>query len=303
MTRRSWILLLALGAIWGIPYLFIAIAVADVDPLVVAGGRTLIGAIILLPVALYRRVLGAALRKWPAVLAFTLLEVTGPWLLIGHAEQRVTSSTAALFIAAVPIVTAAIAFATRHERFTALRGLGLAIGLLGVVLLVGLDVGVSDPFAIVALVLTVIGYSTAPMVMSRWLSGVSNVGVITLTLIFATVIYAPFVPLVTPIEFTAASAASVVVLGVVCTAIAFLIFFELIKTVGPSRSVLVAYLNPAIAVLLGVLILSEPFTLGIALGLPLVLLGSILASTVAREPEPLPEPADDTTDPPPIGTP
>lgn len=303
MTRRSWILLLALGAIWGIPYLFIRIAVADVDPLVVAMGRTLIGALLLLPVALYRKVLGAALRKWPAVLAFTLLEVTGPWLLLGHAEQRVTSSTAALFIAAVPIVTAAIAFAARHEKFTAIRGLGLVVGLIGVVALVGLDVGVSDPFAIAALVATVIGYSTAPMIMSRYLSDVSNVGVITLTLIFATVIYAPFVPLVAPIEFTTASVVSIVVLGVVCTAIAFLIFFELIKTVGPSRSVLVAYLNPAVAVLLGVLVLSEPFTLGIAVGLPLVILGSVLASTVAREHAPPAEPADDTADPPPIGTP
>lgn len=289
VTRRAWLLLLALGVIWGIPYLFIRIAVTDVDPLVVAGGRTLIGALILLPFALHRRALRAALRKWPAVLAFTVFEITGPWLLIGHAEQRVTSSTAALFIAAVPIVTAALAFATRHERFTVLRGLGLVVGLAGVVLLVGLDVGVADPFAVVALALTVVGYSVAPMIMSRWLSDVSNVGVIALSLTMATLIYLPFVPFVTPIEFTAASATSVAVLGVVCTALAFLIFFELIRTVGPSRSVLVAYLNPGVAVLLGVLILAEPFTLGIALGLPLVILGSVMASSRPRDPAPTPE--------------
>src|SRR5215813_3508444 len=103
MTRRGWALFVALGTIWGMPYLFIRIAVESIDPLMIAFGRTFIGALLLLPVAIHRGALAPAFRRWPWLLLFTLIEISGPWLLIGHAETRINSSMTGLLIAMVPL--------------------------------------------------------------------------------------------------------------------------------------------------------------------------------------------------------
>jgi drug/metabolite transporter (DMT)-like permease len=137
MTRRGWILFIVLGLLWGMPYLLIRIAVGTIDPLVVAGSRTLIGALLLLPVALHRNALGAAFRNWKWLLAFTVIEMSVPWVLLGHAETRLTSSTAGLLIAIVPLFAAVIVSRLGHERLDSRRLLGLGVGFAGVALLVG----------------------------------------------------------------------------------------------------------------------------------------------------------------------
>ena len=278
MSRRGWLLLLALGAIWGMPYLLIKVALVDFDPVLIAFGRTLIGALVLAPFAIRRSALRAVRSRWRAVLAFTLVEISGPWLLLGHAETQVNSSTAALFIAVVPIVTAAIAAGTRRDRITPARSLGLGVGLLGVAALTGFDLAAASPWALGALAVTALGYAIGPMIMSRYLSGVPRITVVAASLLFATVVYAPFVPGDLPARFEVASVAAVIVLGVICTALAFALFFDLVAEVGPARSTLITYLNPAVAILLGVAILGEPLGLGIALGMPMILAGSLLAS-------------------------
>ena len=284
MTRRGWALFVALGIIWGMPYLLIRIAVGTIDPLVVAFGRTLVGALLLLPLALRRKVLAPAFRHWPALVAFTLVEISGPWLLIGHAETRLNSSTTGLLIAMVPMMSAVLAAWLGHERLEARRIAGLALGFAGVAALVGLDVHVSDGLAVGALALAALGYAVGPIIVNRRLREVPALGVISASLVIATALYAPFAAFLAPEHVSAAAGASVFGLGVICTAIAFVIFFALIAEAGPARATVIAYVNPLVAIALGVLFLGEPFTLGMALGFPMVIVGSILATLSISRP-------------------
>jgi drug/metabolite transporter (DMT)-like permease len=278
MTKRGWALFLALGIIWGMPYLLIRIAVAEIDPLVVAFGRTLIGAALLLPVALYRKALAPAFRPWLALLAFTLVEISGPWLLIGHAETRLNSSTTGLLIAMVPLMAAVIVAWLGHERLDGRRLAGLVVGFAGVAALVGLDVHVSDLAAVGAIALASLGYAVGPIIIDRKLREVPTLGVITASLLIATALYAPFALLLWPAHASAAAIASVAGLGVICTAAAFLVFFALIADAGPARATVIAYVNPLVAIVLGVVFLHEPLTIGMAIGFPLVIIGSILGT-------------------------
>jgi drug/metabolite transporter (DMT)-like permease len=285
MTKRGWLLFIALGLLWGMPYLLIRIAVETVDPLVVAGSRTLIGALLLLPVALHRNALVEAFRNWKWLLAFTLIEISIPWVLLGHAETRLTSSTAGILIAVVPLFAAIIVSRLGHEKLESRRLFGLGVGFAGVALLVGLDIHFSDFLAVAATIVVSLCYAIGPIIIDRKLKDVPAIGVITASLILATLIYAPFAPFLWPTEFTMPAVASVVGLGVLCTAAAFIVFFALIAEVGPARATVITYVNPAVAVMLGAIVLSEPLTIGMAIGFPLVLLGSYLGTTRASPAE------------------
>lgn len=283
MTRRGWWLLLALGAIWGMPYLLIRVAVLHVDPVVVAFARTLLGGLCLLPVAMRRNALAPLRKHWKALLAFTLVEISGPWWLLGHAETRVDSATAGVFIAVVPLLSALLSLMAGHERPDRARWLGLLLGFGGVAALIGLDVRPADPIALGALALTACGYAYGPLILARHLSGLPGVGVIAASLLLASLLYAPFVPFAWPQQPVPPQAvASIGALALLCTAVAFLLFFALIVEAGPSRATVVTYLNPVVAIVLGVLVLAEPLTLGMALGFPLIALGSVLGTRGAR---------------------
>jgi drug/metabolite transporter (DMT)-like permease len=288
MSKRGWILFLSLGVLWGMPYLLIRIAVAEFDPLVVAGTRTLIGSLLLLPIALHRKALAPAFRQWKWLLAFTMVEITIPWVLLGHAETKLNSSTAGLLIAAVPLIAAVIITRLGHEKLEMRRLFGLCLGFAGVALLVGLDVDLSDFGAVAATMITALGYAIGPIIIDRKLKDVPALGVITASLIVATVMYAPFAPFLWPDHFHAGAAWSVVGLGVLCTAVAFMVFFALIAEVGPSRATVITYINPAVAIILGALVLKEPLTLGMAIGFPLVIVGAILGTMRVRKVEPVP---------------
>jgi drug/metabolite transporter (DMT)-like permease len=282
MTQRGWLLFAALSLIWGIPYLLIKVAVTDVDPLVVAFGRTLIGALILLPIALHRRVLGPVFRRWKVLLVYTAIEISGPWLLLGHAEITLNSSTAGLLLAVVPMIAAIILTVMGHDRFDAKRVIGLLIGFAGVAFLVGLDIHFNDLTAVGLVMLVAVGYAVGPIIINRRLADLPPIGVVTASLIVATVFYAPFTALSGPVHMTTDAAWSIAGLGVICTAAAFLVFFALIAEAGPARATVITYINPAVAITLGVLLLGEPFTAGMAIGFPLVILGSILATARVR---------------------
>lgn len=279
MSPRAWWLFLALGVIWGIPYLLIRVAVADVPPVFVAFARTFIGALILLPIAVAKGEVRPALRHWRPLLVFTLVEISVPWWLLGYAETRINSSTAGLLIATVPVIAACLAALSGREALDGRRALGLAIGLGGVVAVVGFDIDVSHGWAVTAALATALGYATGAMVIGRFLSGVPPLGVIAVSLAVAATLYVPFVIPVWPLHITPDAAESTVVLGVVCTALAFLLFFSLIKEAGPTRATVITYLNPVAALLLGVLLLNEPLTPGMLVGFALVLLGSFLATS------------------------
>lgn len=292
MSRRGLVLFIALGVIWGIPYLLIKVAVEYVDPAFVVFARVALGALILIPIVLIRRQLHLLRGHWPWVIVFALVELTFTLLALSWAEQRISSSLAALLIAAVPIVGTVLASRLGLDaHITPRRLVGLAIGFLGVAMLVGLDISGSTALAIAALAITVLGYALGPIVIEKKLHDVPNLPVIAAALAINTVIYLPFGILQWPTQPVPASAwLSLVVLGVVCTALAFVMLFMLIAEIGASRAQVITYINPAVAVVLGVLVLSEPVTLGIAIGFPLVLIGSWLGtrSGPALEAEPHP---------------
>lgn len=281
MSKRGWLLFIALGVIWGMPYLLIRVAVETLDPVVVAWGRTLIGSALLLPVAIHRGALRPVLARWPWLIAFTLVEISGPWLLLGHAEKRLNSSTTGMLIAMAPMLAAVLVTVLGHERLGSRRVAGLAIGFIGVATLVGLDVHFDDWIAVGALLLAAVGYAIGPVIIDRKLQGIPPIGVVAASIFAATLLYSPFVPFMWPAHTTAGAIAAVTGLGVVCTATAFVLFFALIADVGPARATVVAYVNPLVAVLLGVVFLAEPFTLGMAIGFPLVIVGSVLATRKA----------------------
>ena len=280
MSRRGWILFASLGVIWGLPYLLIKIGVENLSTPVVVFGRLFIGALVLLPIAIGTGQIRRLRGYLPWVLAFALVEMTFTWWALTWAEERISSSMAGLFIATVPLVTALVArrFGL-DDRLTGMRLVGLAVGFVGVGALVGLDVSGGDLLAILALVITVIGYAVGPIIVDKKLQDVPSLAVIAVALTINAVIYAPFAWATWPTEpVPAKSWWAVVALGVVCTALAFLLFFALIIEVGPSRTTLITYVNPAVAVILGVLVLDEPITAGLVIGFPLVLLGSYLAT-------------------------
>jgi drug/metabolite transporter (DMT)-like permease len=279
MTRRSWALFAAMCVIWGIPYLLIRVAVRDVAPGTLVFLRTAIGGLILLPLALTRGGFRPVLRRWAPLLAFTVLEIAIPWLLLSDAEKHLSSSLTGLLIAAVPLVGVIAARASgSDERADRLQLLGLLTGLIGVAMLVGLDFGDISVTALLELLAVVIGYAVAPVIMARRLADLPSIPVVCLSLLLVAVGYLPYAALRPPTHVHANGWWSIAVLGLVCTAIAFVLFFALISEIGPARSTVITYVNPAVAVLFGVLLLDETFTLGMAVGFPLILVGSVLAA-------------------------
>jgi drug/metabolite transporter (DMT)-like permease len=296
VSRRGWALFLAMAVIWGIPYLLIKVAVGEVSPVVVVFARCVVGAALLLPWTIARGQLRPALRHWRWLLLFTALEMTGPWLLLSYAETELSSSLTGLLVASVPFVAALTArIAGDEDRLTPVRVSGMLLGLLGIVALLGLDVSSADLVPIVAVALVVVGYATAPMLVTHKLSEVPGVAASSIALFVTAVVYAPFaVPRLGQLADASAQAlVSMIVLGVVCTALALALFFALIREVGPQRALVITFLNPAVAVLLGVLLLDEPFTLGLAIGLPVILIGCVLATRRSPAREVVPVPAAD----------
>lgn len=290
MSRRGWLLFIAMGIIWGVPYLLIKVAVGSLSPASLVFLRTALGALLLLPLAGARGQLRPLLRHWPAVLVFTAAEVAVPWLLLAHAEQRLSSSLSGLLIAAVPLVGAVLGWAGGTERLGGRRLAGLLVGLAGVAALVGLDVRGGDAVALLEMAGVVIGYAVGPYVLARYLSDVQGAGVTGVSLGLSALAYLPLAVIQRPRHWPGLNVVgAVLVLALLCTAAAFLLFVALIAEVGPVRATVITYVNPAVAVALGVLVGGERFTLGIGLGFALVLAGSVVATRRPPRVEPVPD--------------
>jgi drug/metabolite transporter (DMT)-like permease len=291
MSRRGWLLFAAMCVIWGVPYLMIRVAVRDVSPGTLVFARTALGALLLLPIAIRRGALRPVLRKWRPLLAYSAIEVAGPWLMLGHAETKLSSSLTGLLIAATPLVGVGLARLQRSEdRVDAGRALGLLLGIGGVVALLGLDVGEVHALPLIEVAITVLCYATGPVLISRYLSDVPVMGVVVLSLAICALGYAPVAALNPPHHLPANVVWSVIGLATICTSLAFVLFFALITEIGPARATVITYVNPAVAVLLGVTLLDERFTVGMALGFPLILAGSVLAARKRRTREPVSAP-------------
>ncbi|HEX8630449.1 MAG TPA: EamA family transporter [Catenuloplanes sp.] len=291
MSRRGWVLFLAMSLIWGIPYLLIKIAVAELSPATLVLARTAIAAVLLTPVALARGQLGPLVRHWRPLLAYTVVELCIPWYLLAVAEQTLSSSLTGLLLATVPLVSAVLVVVTGHERLGPRRVLGLLVGFAGVGLLVGLDIGTGNLTAVAALAVVAVCYAAGPFILARRLSGEPELAVVAGSLLISTVAYLPFgiaqAPATVPSIDTVLA---VLALGLVCTAAAFLLFFKLIAEVGPARATVITYVNPAVALALGVAVLDEPFTLAMAVGFGLILTGSVLGT--GRDRSRVPAPAE-----------
>jgi drug/metabolite transporter (DMT)-like permease len=273
-------LFLAMGVIWGIPYLLIKVAVDELAPSTLVLARTVLAVALLLPVALARGRLPEVLRSWRPLVAFAAVEIAAPWVLLGVAEQQLSSSLTGLLIAGVPLVGALLAIVTRSDdRLDGRRFLGLLAGFAGVAALVGFEVGGGDGWAVVAVAAVAVCYAVGPLILSRWLAHLPGLGVITASLAITALVYLPVGLAQAPESWPSGDVVlSVLGLAVICTAVAFLVFFALIAEVGPTRSTVITYVNPAVALLLGVTLLDERFTVATAVGFALILVGSVLAT-------------------------
>ncbi len=279
-------LFLALGVAWGIPYLLIKVAVGEVSPAQLVLARTGLAALILLPIAIAKDALRPLVPHWRWLLVFVVVEIAVPWVLLGSAETRLPSSTTGLLIAAVPLAGLAIAFITgRAERLAPQAWAGLALGIVGVAALVGLDVGGSDLGAVAEVGVVVVGYAAGPAILSRPLAGLPGIGIMASALALTALAYVPIVLLTDGVPGPLPSAQvvwSIVALAVVCTAAAFMLLFALVQEVGPVRATTITYVNPAVAVVAGALVLDEPVTVWTVLGFALVVSGSFLVNRGGR---------------------
>lgn len=286
MSRKGLLLFLIAGTAWGMPYLFIRIAVEDFSTWTIVFSRVVIGAAVLIPIAMNLKVLVPALRAWKYVLAYAVIEMIVPWFLITEAERVINSGLAGLLVATVPFFGLLIGIfyqkdkSLKHPKTLA----GLAVGFAGILLLVGIDAfngQVSLPH-VGMMIIAAIGYAVAPVIIATKIPHISGVAVNGLAMAIVAIVYAVPALLSLPSEIAAnppmESWLSLLGLGVICSAIAFVAFFRLVKQIGSARATLVTYMNMAVAVVLGIVLLGEPITVGILIGMPLVVVGSIFAT-------------------------
>jgi drug/metabolite transporter (DMT)-like permease len=304
MSRRGWVLFAAMSVIWGVPYLLIKVAVGGVPVPVLVLARVGIGSALLLPAAVRRRQLGVLRPHWPWLAAFAIVEIITPWLLLSEAERKLSSSMSGLLVASVPIVVVLLARLTGGtDRLTVIRWAGLLAGLGGVAVLAGPTAARGDALSITEVLLVAVCYATGPLIASRKLADLPPLEMTAVCLGFASIVYAPLAALTWPSAMPSGRVlAALAGLAVVCTAAAFPIFFRLIAEVGPARASVITYINPAVAVALGVSVLGERFTPAMAVAFALILGGSVLATRpggrgASTAPEPVGDPGPESSAP------
>ena len=284
MSLRGWVLFAAMSVIWGIPYLLIKVAVEGVSVPVLVFARTAIGAAVLLPLALSRPAWAQVLKHWKPVLVFAFFEMIAAWLLLSDAERHLTSSLTGLLIAAAPIIAAVLDRFTGGERRLGVKRIaGLGIGITGVAALAGPALSSGSAWPVTEVLLVATCYAIAPLVAARYLAEVPTLQLTAACLGVAALVYAVPAAATWPGEIPSTRVLLAVAgLAVVCTALAFLVFFALIREVGAPRALVFTYVNPAVAVAAGVLLLGEPLTATVLAAFVLILLGSVLATRQRR---------------------
>ena len=282
MDRRSWIYLLVLAAIWGGSYLLIEIGLRDLSPAMIAWGRVAMGAVVLTAIAAPRGLLGGLRKSAGIITLVAAIQVAGPFLLIALGQQEISSSLAGILVCSAPLFTAILAiWVDQEERSTGARLAGVAAGLLGVIVLLGVDLGGSGAALLggLAVLLAGLGYAVGGFIVKRRMTRVAPLGLAAAVMIVSTVLLAPAALLDLPSQAPGLGPISAVVaLGAVGTGIAFAIFYSLISWVGPARAFVVTYIAPTFAVVYGVTLLDEGLTVATVTGLVLIVGGSVLAA-------------------------
>lgn len=287
MTRKSWGLFLAAGVLWGVPYLFIKIAVdpGGFQPGFLVFARVVLGALFLIPLAIKQGLLREAMKYFKWILLYSCIELVGPWYFLSSGERHITSGLAGLLIATVPFWSTIVASLIGDKTvWQAKRIVGMVVGFAGVILVVGLESfrGHNSVSAIGLIMLAALGYAVAPIMIRHKAPTLNGLAINSLAMLFTAIIYIPVGIVQWPQTMpNVKSIWSLLILGIFPTAIAFVIFFKVIVDIGPTRASMITYINTAVAVLLGIIVLGEPLTLGIGLGLPLILIGSYLAGKKA----------------------
>lgn len=286
MSSRGWILFLTMSIIWGVPYLMIKVAVEGVSVPVLVLARTAVGAAVLLPMAVSGQTLGIVRDHWKALLGFAFFELIAAWFLLSDAERHLTSSMTGLLIAAAPIVAAVLDRFTGGERLGYKRILGLAIGICGVAVLAGPQIGGST-WPIIEVLMVATCYAIAPLIAARYLADVPALPMTAVCLSFAALVYAAPAAAAWPTEMPSTRVLLALAgLAVICTALAFIVFFALIREVGAARALVFTYINPVVALAAGVVVLHEPLTAWNVAALLLILAGCVLATRPHTQDEP-----------------
>ena len=291
MSARAWSLFAAVSILWGIPYLLIKVAVdGGISPVTLSWGRLVLGGAVLLLLAARGGALDQLRGHWRALIAYAILELAIPLPLIATGERHIASSLAAIVVATVPLLVALLALKLdRTQKVTGRRLLGLCIGLVGVALLVGVNASgnATALLSVGAVFLAAVGYAAGPLILNRYLSDVDPRASMGITLALAALVLTPLAlidwPTRTP---TAGALSALVALALLCSALAFVLMAKLIGAVGASRAVVITYVNPVIALILGVVFLSERPDLGSIVGLGLILAGSWASTVRSRPAEP-----------------
>jgi drug/metabolite transporter (DMT)-like permease len=280
VSSRGWLLFIAMSVIWGIPYLMIKVAVEGVSVPVLVFARTAVGAAVLLPLALSSGIPGIVRRHWKALLGFSFFEIIAAWFLLSDAERHLTSSLTGLLIAASPIIAAILDRLTGGEQRLGFRRLtGLGIGLAGVAVLAGPHLTGGSAWPVVEVLLVSTCYAIAPLIAARHLADVPALPMTATCLAFGALVYAAPAAATWPTEMPSTRVlAAIAGLAVICTALAFIVFFALIREVGAARALVFTYVNPAVALLAGVIVLGEPLNAWNVGALVLILGGCVLAT-------------------------
>ncbi len=280
MSLRGWVLFAAMSVIWGIPYLLIKVAVEGVSVPVLVLARTAVGALVLLPLTLRRPAWAPVLAHWKPVAVFAFFEIIAAWLLLTDAERHISSSLTGLLIAASPIVAALLERLTGGESpLTAKRMAGLGVGLIGVAVLAGPALTGGSAWPVSQVLMVAVCYAIAPLVAARYLGDVPTLPMTAACLGLAAIVYAGPAAATWPDTVPETRVlVAMAALAVICTALAFIIFFALIREVGAARALVFTYINPAVALAAGVVVLNEPLTPWNLAGLALILTGSVLAT-------------------------
>jgi drug/metabolite transporter (DMT)-like permease len=280
MSLRGWVLFAAMSVIWGIPYLLIKVAVEGVSVPVLVLARTAVGALVLIPLTLRRGAWAAVLAHWKPVAVFAFFEIIAAWLLLTDAERHISSSLTGLLIAASPIVATLLDRLTGGEHpLTVKRMAGLGVGLIGVAVLAGPALTGGSAWPVTQVLMVSVCYAIAPLVAARYLGDVPTLPMTAACLGLAAIVYAGPAAATWPDTVPETRVLlALAALAVICTAVAFIIFFALIREVGAARALVFTYVNPAVALAAGVIVLNEPLTPWNLAGLALILTGSVLAT-------------------------
>ncbi len=282
MSTRSWVAFAALGVIWGVPYFFIKVAVQELSPWIVAWGRITLAALVLLPIAWHRGALHALGAHKLPILVFAIIEFVIPFSAISIGERWIDSSVTGILIASVPLTVTVISrFFGVHEPLGKWRLAGLLLGFLGVVTLLGFGSihGALGWAGAGCMLLAAVGYAVGPLIIKQHLKGLDSIGPIAASLATSSLLLLVPALMTFPTAMPSALAlSSIVILGIACTAVAMLLMFYLVNHAGPARATVITYINPAVAALLGVLLLHEQLGVGGITAFAMILAGSWLAT-------------------------